>query len=244
MGHYNLIKLNATSSTNDKVKMLIKSKKISTGDIVWAEYQYKGRGQYKNKWNSSRGKNLLISLYRDFKGLRPMQSSYINFVISLSVIKTIEHYISNENYIKWPNDIMSAQKKISGILIENSINGDDLNNSIIGIGINVNQTRFKNIVNATSIKLITNTETRIEEVLDKLVKNIGFYVKMLIARDFDNIMGLYNSRLYGRDYCKFLINNKTFEGKVINVNPSGSINVKINGLGIKEYESNRIKILL
>jgi BirA family biotin operon repressor/biotin-[acetyl-CoA-carboxylase] ligase len=139
---------------------------------------------------------------------------------------------------------MSAQKKISGILIENSINGDDLNNSIIGIGINVNQTRFKNIVNATSIKLITNTETRIEEVLDKLVKNIGFYVKMLIARDFDNIMGLYNSRLYGRDYCKFLINNKTFEGKVINVNPSGSINVKINGLGIKEYESNRIKILL
>ena len=244
MGHYNLIKLNATSSTNDKVKMLIKSKKISPGDIVWAEYQYKGRGQYKNKWNSSRGKNLLISLYRDFKGLRPMQSSYINFVISLSVIKTIEHYISNENYIKWPNDIMSAQKKISGILIENSINGDDLNNSIIGIGINVNQTRFKNIVNATSIKLITNTETRIEEVLDKLVKNIGFYVKMLIARDFDNIMGLYNSRLYGRDYCKFLINNKTFEGKVINVNPSGSINVKINGLGIKEYESNRIKILL
>jgi len=244
MGHYNLIKLNATSSTNDKVKTLIKSKKISSGDIVWAEYQYKGRGQYKNKWNSSRGKNLLISLYRDFKGLRPMQSSYINFVISLSVIKTIEHYISNENYIKWPNDIMSAQKKISGILIENSINGGDLNNSIIGIGINVNQTRFKNIVNATSIKLITNTETRIEEVLDKLVKNIGFYFKMLIARDFDNIMDLYNSRLYGRDYCKFLINNKTFEGKVINVNPSGSINVKINGLGIKEYKSNRIKILL
>ena len=244
MGHYNLIKLNATSSTNDKVKTLIKSKKISSGDIVWAEYQYKGRGQYKNKWNSSRGKNLLISLYREFKGFRSRQSSYLNFVISLSVIKTIEHYISNENYIKWPNDIMSAEKKISGILIENSINGDDLNNSIIGIGINVNQTRFKNIVNATSIKLITNTETRIEEVLDKLVKNIGFYVKMLIARDFDNIMGLYNSRLYGRDYCKFLINNKTFEGKVINVNPSGSINVKINGLGIKEYESNRIKILL
>jgi len=244
MGHYNLIKLNATSSTNDKVKMLIKSKKISSGDIVWAEYQYKGRGQHKNKWNSSRGKNLLISLYREFKGLRSKESSYLSFVISLSVIKTIEHYISNENYIKWPNDIMSVQKKISGILIENSINGDDLNTSIIGIGINVNQSRFKNIANATSIKLITSKENRIEEVLDRLVKNIGFYFKILIARDFDNIMNLYNSKLYGRDYCKFLINNKTFEGKVINVNPSGSINVKIKGLGIKEYESNRIKILL
>ena len=244
MGHYNLIKLNATRSTNDKVKMLIKSKKISPGDIVWAEYQYKGRGQYNNNWNSSRGKNLLVSLYKEFRELSPKQSSYINFVISLSVIDTIEYYISNDNYIKWPNDILSAQKKISGILIENNFKGGKFNNSIIGIGINVNQTRFKNIVNATSIKLITNKENRIEEVLDKLIKNIGNYIKILRAKDFDNIMSIYNSRLYGRDYCKFLINNKTFEGKVIDVNASGSINVKINGLGINEYESNTIKVLI
>ena len=244
MGHYNLIKLNATRSTNDKVKMLIKSKKISSGDIVWAEYQYKGRGQYNNNWNSSRGKNLLVSLYKEFRELTPKQSSYINFVISLSVIDTIEYYISSDNYIKWPNDILSAQKKISGILIENNFKGGKFNNSIIGIGINVNQTRFKNIVNATSIKLITNKENRIEEVLDKLIKNIGNYIKILRAKDFDNIMSLYNSRLYGRDYCKFLINNKTFEGKVIDVNASGSINVKINGLGINEYESNTIKVLI
>ena len=57
MGHYNLIKLNATSSTNEKVRFLLKSKKISSGDIVWAQYQYKGRGQYENKWHSSKGKN-------------------------------------------------------------------------------------------------------------------------------------------------------------------------------------------
>ena len=81
MRHYKLIKLNATKSTNDKVKMLIKSKKISPGDIVWADYQYKGRGQYKNTWNSSKGKNLLITVYREFKGLSIKQSNYINFVI-------------------------------------------------------------------------------------------------------------------------------------------------------------------
>ena len=124
MGHYNLIKLNATSSTNDKVKTLIKSGKIGSGDIVWAEYQYKGRGQYKNKWTSTRGKNLLISLYKEFKVLTVQQSSYINFVVSLSIIDTIDHYIPSNNYIKWPNDILSAQKKISGILIENNIKGD------------------------------------------------------------------------------------------------------------------------
>ena len=132
MRHYKLIKLNATKSTNDKVKMLIKSKKISPGDIVWADYQYKGRGRYKNTWNSSKGKNLLISVYREFKGLNFKQSNYINFVISLSVIKTIEQYISDDNFIKWPNDILSGQKKISGILIENNIKGKELRNSIIG----------------------------------------------------------------------------------------------------------------
>ena len=244
MGHYNLIKLNATSSTNDKVRFLLKSKKISSGDIVWAQYQYRGRGQYENKWNSTKGKNLLISCYREFEDLKQTQTSYINFVISLSVLKTLEHYISNDNYIKWPNDIMSAQKKISGILVENNIKGEKLNSSIIGIGINVNQIRFRNIPNATSIKLITNKEIRIEDVLDKLIQNIGSYFKKLIAKDFDSLLSIYNSKLYGRDYCKFLINNKTFEGKVINVNPTGSINVKINGLGTKEYKSNGIKILL
>ena len=244
MGHYNLIKLNATSSTNDKVKTLIKSGKISSGDIVWAEYQYKGRGQYKNKWTSTRGKNLLISLYKEFKVLTVQQSSYINFVVSLSIIDTIDHYIQSNNYIKWPNDILSAQKKISGILIENNIKGDRFNNSIIGIGINVNQTVFRGITNATSVKSIIGKEIRLEEILDKLIKNIGYYLKILIARDFDSIMNLYNSRLYGKDYCKFLLNNKTFEGKVINVNHTGSINVKINSMEAKEYQSNRIKILL
>ena len=210
MRHYKLIKLNATKSTNDKVKMLIKSKKISSGDIVWADYQYKGRGQYKNTWNSSKGKNLLITVYREFKGLSIKQSNYINFVISLSVIKTIEQYIPNDNFIKWPNDILSGQ----------------------------------NIPNATSIKLVSNNEIEIEQVLKKLIKNIDEHINILIVKNFDQIMNLYNSKLYGRDSCRLLINNEIFQGKVINVNPSGSINVEINGLGIKEYESNRIKILL
>ena len=139
---------------------------------------------------------------------------------------------------------MSAQKKISGILIENNIKGDKFNNSIIGIGINVNQTVFRGITNATSIKSIIGKEIRLEEILDKLIKNTGFYLKILIARDFDSIMSLYNSRLYGKDYCKFLLNNKTFEGKVLNVNHTGAINVKINSMEAKEYQSNRIKILL
>ena len=139
---------------------------------------------------------------------------------------------------------MSGQKKISGILIENNIKGKELRNSIIGIGINVNQTRFRNIPNATSIKLVSNNEIEIEQVLKKLIKNIDEHINILIVKNFDQIMNLYNSKLYGRDSCRLLINNEIFRGKVINVNPSGSINVEINGFGIKEYESNRIKILL
>ena len=87
-----IIKVNATRSTNDRVKMLIKSKKIESGDIVVAKYQYAGRGQNTNKWYSSYGKNLLCSmLYRPLD-LNVNQVFSINQVVSLAVLKTIRKF--------------------------------------------------------------------------------------------------------------------------------------------------------
>ena len=150
-----IIKVNATRSTNDRVKMLIKSKKIESGDIVVAKYQYGGRGQNTNKWYSSYGKNLLSStLYRPLD-VNVNQIFCINQVVSLAVLKTIRKFSKEKCFIKWPNDIMSVNKKISGILVENSLSLNQVNYSIIGVGINVNQVFFKKLPNATSLKKIT-----------------------------------------------------------------------------------------
>ena len=119
MSHYNIIKVNATRSTNDKVKMLIKSKKINNKDVLCAKYQYKGRGQQTNRWFSSYGNNLLCSLYLQFDKDFNVPIYALNFVTSLSVLNTVKFFSNEKALIKWPNDILSGNHKISGILIEN-----------------------------------------------------------------------------------------------------------------------------
>ncbi|MBT4813303.1 MAG: hypothetical protein HON89_02500, partial [Cryomorphaceae bacterium] len=93
MSTIKIIKVNATRSTNDKVKMLIKSKKIISGDIVSAKYQYGGRGQLTNRWYSSYGKNLLCSLYFEFPKISPDLGFSINYAVCLSVLKTIRKFV-------------------------------------------------------------------------------------------------------------------------------------------------------
>jgi len=145
MSTIKIIKVNATKSTNDKVKMLIKSKKINTGQIICAKYQYKGKGQSSKRWYSSYDKNLLCSLYYEFHDLDPRSSYLVNYAVSLAVLKTVKKFITNKTYIKWPNDILSENKKISGILIENTITLKKINNCVIGVGLNVNQTVFNKL---------------------------------------------------------------------------------------------------
>ena len=77
--------------------------------------------------------------------------------------------------IKWPNDILSVNKKISGILVENSLSLNQVNYSIIGVGINVNQVLFKKLPNATSLKKISNSDIIIQEVLNELIDNYKFF---------------------------------------------------------------------
>ena len=101
-----IIKVNATRSTNDKVKMLIKSKKIVSGDIISAKYQYAGRGQLYNRWYSSNGKNLLCSLYFIFPKILANQSYSINYAVSLSVLKTVKKFTSTPLTSSIPNIIL------------------------------------------------------------------------------------------------------------------------------------------
>ena len=111
MTAYNIIKVNATKSTNDKVKMLIKSKKINNKDVISAKYQYKGKGQLARRWFSSYGNNLLCSLYLEFTKdfISPIYA--LNFATSLSVLKTVNFFSKEKCFIKWPNDILSVEKK-------------------------------------------------------------------------------------------------------------------------------------
>ena len=241
MTAYNIIKVNATKSTNDKVKMLIKSKKINNKDVISAKYQYKGKGQLAKRWFSSYGNNLLCSLYLEFTKDFNSPIYAINFATSLSVLKTVNFFSKEKSFIKWPNDILSEKRKISGILIENNFKSSDLSYSIIGTGINVNQTRFNNLKHATSLKKISGKNIDLDEVLDQLLKNYDTYFKRIY--DIKYLSKEFNQNLYGKNKCKFLLEEKIFNGKVERVLHNGNLVAQIENIGSKEFKSSEIKII-
>ena len=241
MSTIKIIKVNATKSTNDKVKMLIKSKKINAGQIICAKYQYKGKGQSSKRWYSSYDKNLLCSLYYEFHDLDPRSSYLVNYAVSLAVLKTVKKFITNKTYIKWPNDILSENKKISGILIENTITLKKINNCVIGVGLNVNQTVFNKLPCATSLKKLLGKEINVDQVLNELINNYSFYFRKI--NDDEYLTCKYLENLYGLNKCKFQLENRILNGKIISVLNNGKIRVNLDTLGINDYSSSEIKII-
>lgn len=161
------------TSTNTLIKeMLISEENLSHFTVVSADYQTSGRGQRENIWESEDGANLLFSLLLRPEQLKATNAFAVSRIVSVAIAKWLLGYV-NDVAIKWPNDIYCGDKKICGILIENSIMGSNLSTSIIGVGININQTLFSaTIPNPTSLAQLTqrsyNTEAMLCEVLEKI----------------------------------------------------------------------------
>jgi BirA family biotin operon repressor/biotin-[acetyl-CoA-carboxylase] ligase len=158
------------------------------------------------------------------------------------VLKTIRKFTSNKVLIKWPNDILSGNKKISGILIENLVRSNKIYSTIIGAGININQIIFRNLPNATSIKHSSKKDVSVDVVLQELVKNYKLYLPKVY--NANELSKEYHLNLYGLERCTFLLNGKILKGKVVKVLENGKIQVKINSLGIGEYNTGEIKIII
>ena len=148
----NHIRLNRVNSTNKyAVEMIAKSKPIE-GTVISASFQYEGRGQIGRFWESEAEKNITCStiLRPDF--LEASDQFQLNIAISLALHDFISHFLDNKDVkIKWPNDIYVGDKKIAGILLQNSLIGKKVNSTIVGTGININQTEFSgDVPNPTS----------------------------------------------------------------------------------------------
>ena len=221
--------------------MLIKSKKIFSGDLIIAKYQYGGRGQRMNKWYSSYGKNLLCSLFYMPVDINADKTFIVNQAVSLAVLKTIRKFNNEKCLIKWPNDILSVNKKIAGILVENSLSSNKLNHSIIGVGLNINQVFFKRLPNATSIKKISNKNIDVQRVLNELIDSYKYYFTKI--NDIEYINDQYNRNIFGKHGCRFIINGKKQSGKIISISNTGIIKLKTDSKKIGTYDSRKVKLL-
>ena len=176
-----IIWLERVDSTNDEARRHISE--IDNLSVVSALEQTKGRGQRGNTWLSLAGENLTFSLIvKDFR-IKSNEQSAISQATALSLTKLLGRY-GIEARIKWPNDIYTGDNKICGILIENSLKGMEIDWSIIGIGLNVNQTSFPDhLPNPTSMRLCTgnsnpyNTRTILMEFIEIFTGYYSEYLK-------------------------------------------------------------------
>ena len=154
-------------STNKYLQNLLEEGIDIIDNIVVTDYQTAGKGQGKNVWQSDDGKNLLFSVALDMSYLKAENQFLLTQMVSVTMIDVLKKYLPEESlFIKWPNDIYFNDKKIAGILIKNEIKGMMMGTSIIGIGLNVNQTSFnENLPNPISMKMITGNDYDLEAIL-------------------------------------------------------------------------------
>src|SRR5690606_25479607 len=194
----NLIKLNAIDSTNSYLKGLSVKNEVPDCTIVMADYQTKGRGQMGTNWVSEEGKNLMFSLFKKIECLHSDEQFYISMATSLAIFRALKQFHIPGLKIKWPNDILSANQKICGILIETSITSNKIKAAIIGVGLNVNQMDFPGVINASSLKLITGIIYDREEILNRITSQIETYVNLIYEGKFEELKGEYEQYLLDR----------------------------------------------
>ncbi|NQX81505.1 MAG: biotin--[acetyl-CoA-carboxylase] ligase [Flavobacteriaceae bacterium] len=220
-----IIKLDVTTSTNDYLKNLSISGNISDFTIITANHQTKGRGQIGQKWDSQKDKNLLCSIYTRLN-IATKHQFHLNFAVSVAVLKTLDYYKKNIFSIKWPNDIMASDRKISGVLIENTLTKNTITSSIIGIGVNINQVVFdKQSSKATSLANIIGEETNLDEFLLKLISNIKKEIELLQKGELEEIKKKYMANLYKYGIDSYFSDSSSdkFIGKITDINSDGKL---------------------
>ena len=162
-------------STNQYLQNLLNEGADIADNIVVTDFQTSGKGQGKNVWQSEDGKNLLFSIALDMSFLKAEKQFFLTQMVSVAMINVLKKYLPEESlFIKWPNDIYFKDKKIAGILIKNEIKGMMMGTSIIGIGLNVNQTSFdKNLPNPISMKMITGKDYDLYELLSSISQQLS-----------------------------------------------------------------------
>ncbi len=230
------------SSTNELALELAAQGDLSEGAVVQTHHQTQGRGQMGTTWFSQPNMNITLSVILKPTFLDLQQQFYLNKAVGLAVANTVMHFADAHVAIKWPNDIYIDNEKTAGILIQNSVQHQQLSHSIVGIGLNVNQVEFgSGLVNPTSLRLKTGKKIAIEEVRFQLFhfldQSYAEIKKDLFAVDDD-----YRQLLYARKQEKnFKLNDgSSMKGIIVDVDVDGRLMVQLENGEINRYSLKEI----
>ena len=248
------INLPVADSTNLFVREMLEEQRsgqvVSPGilpgfTLVVADYQTAGRGQQGNFWESERGKNLTFSLLCHPDFVKPSHQFLLSQCMAISVREALLRYVAGVE-VKWPNDIYVNDKKISGTLIECDLQGGKISNCIIGVGVNVNQEKFRsNAPNPVSLKQLPSVQVEREEVLSAIVGRFGHNYELLREGKACEVRQMYMDALYRRvGKHRYADVRGEFMAEIAEVEPTGHLLLRFEDGNVVRYEFKEVRFVL
>lgn len=213
--------------------------------VVSTDYQSAGRGQGTNTWESERGQNLLFSILCHPTWIPVRMQFILSECIALAIRDALSVFAEGIT-IKWPNDIYYKDRKICGILIENRLVGGRIKDSVIGVGINVNQREFhSDAPNPVSLCGIVGHETDRQQLLGDIVKRFDEFSEMSRRGDYGVIAGTYASCLYrSHGFYPYKDRDGAFEAAIVEVEDDGRIILRDREGAIRKYMFKEVEFVI
>ena len=234
--------INNTTSTNDEAR----GERYEHMDVIWSEHQTEGRGQRGHSWHSTEGENLTFSVVLHPTFLPIVEQFLLSEVVALALVDAMAEY-GIECRIKWTNDIYARDSKLVGVLIEHSLAGDTLARTIVGIGLNVNQTEFpSDLPNPTSMALQRSAMFDREEVLRCFMRKLEEWYDVLSSGNKQLVESTYVSRMYHllEEHPYMLPSGEIIRARIRGVRPSGELILEHHDGIVREYAFKEIEFVL
>ena len=241
----NIIHLGMVDSTNNYARGLVMHKASEEGAVVLARHQSRGRGHGQNAWESEKGRNLTFSVILKPAFLDPARQFCLSMVASLGICDFLSEEIQDVK-IKWPNDIYFHKKKLGGILIENILTGRSITDSIVGVGLNINQEAFPaSLPNPVSLKQLTNKEYNLDDCLYKICSNIFVWYEKLKAGEIKKIFEAYVKNLFRlNEWSEYKKGGSRFSGRITGIDESGRLKVETRNEGILSFAFKEVEYII
>lgn len=224
------MELTVVESTNIYAMERLQANLAGHGAAFFAHHQTAGKGQRGKTWSDEPNTNIAMSVIVDCSFLSIAQPFPLSVMVAVACHDLFNKYATDETFIKWPNDIYWRDRKAGGILIETQVRGGQWLGAVVGIGININQTAFPEILkNPVSLRQITGKEYDTVAVAKELCECLERRYVQLRNGEFENLLGYYNSLLFKRgEKVRLKSNSAAFYCKIDCVSIEGEL-VVIDG---------------
>ena len=237
-------------STNTYLRELNGGDPAYDYEVAVATFQTAGRGQKGNSWESEAGKNLLFSILAHPQGIKVQEQFYISEAIALAVSDSVIAFLgpefTNGVSVKWSNDVYWNDFKMAGILIENTLQGDRILDTVAGVGLDVNQDVFvSDAPNPISMRNITGREFDLDALLNDIVDRFIGYMELDTPEQRAGVDKLYRNRLFRREgYHKFRDSQGEFEARIEGIRPDGCLMLQTRSGEHRTYEFKQVQFIL